>query len=434
VHRIVSLMMATVVLSLWVIPAPSAAVSEGASANRLRVPAPAGDGPLVLHLLLDEFIGVDGVPADLAPKGLRQEITSFFVGRGFRLFSRAYSEYPTTHWSVPHLLNLAPGGYNAALYSPGPTAGSYRLTRNAYFERMATRGYSVQVHEPDYLYLCPDGLPAACRTYPTRSLDVLDHIDLPLEARLSIVAGTYLGQSDMYMRAKEKYRTIRRLLAGRIPLPAWQWERGMPSSAASMPMFDAVAHAVSKARRGTFVFAHILMPHYPYVYDAHCGQRPVKDWMDRSDPDYADIPNGVINAPEGRAARYAAYFQQVACTERKLDELIQAIPPALRDDAVIIVQGDHGSRISLTDPTTAATPGPARSDFADMFSTMFAVRSGAVEPGDDTRSASIACLLRTLVSHDFQSVAGTEACPSPGTVYFMAGGKPPEPRPLPDFR
>jgi hypothetical protein len=64
---------------------------------------------------------------------------------------------------------------------------------------------------------------------------------------------------------------------------------------------------------------------------------------------------------------------------------------------------------------------------------MFAVRSAAIEAGTDQRRAPITCLLRTLVESSFQSTAGIESCSSPNVVFFMAGGKPPAPRPLPDF-
>jgi hypothetical protein len=262
---------------------------------------------------------------------------------------------------------------------------------------------------------------------------VLNELDVPLGERLAVVAGTFLGQSEAYSRAKSKYRTVRRLAEGKVPLPAWGWEKGVPTSAASMRIFDAVSAEVSKASRGTAVFAHILMPHYPYVYDASCAQRPAREWMERSDPEHADIQHGIVNVPESRAARYGAYLQQVACTERKIGELIDAIPAGLRQDAVVIVQGDHGSRITLVDPTTMAPVAPATSDYADSFSTMFAVRSSRIEAGYDLRAAPLPCLLRALVESGFESTAGVAACSSTDTVYFMAGGPEPVPHPLPDF-
>jgi hypothetical protein len=99
----------------------------------------------------------------------------------------------------------------------------------------------------------------------------------------------------------------------------------------------------------------------------------------------------------------------------------------------VIIQGDHGSRITLVDPTTAASGTQSDADYLDAFSTLFAVRSASIEPGYDLRMSPITCLLRTLAQNDFRSTDGIDACSSPHTVFFMAGGKPPAPRPLPDF-
>jgi hypothetical protein len=433
-HRIVAVMMVTVLLALWLLPQPSRALTMEQVSVTGGAPTQHSDLPLVLHFLLDEFIGVEGLPSDLTPPGFQQALQSFFTARGFRLFGNAYSEYPMTAWSVPQLVNLEPGHYVPGLTVAGPSSGSHRLVRNAYFERLVNMGYAIQVHEPDYMYMCPEGLPASCRTYPTNSLQVLNHLDVPLGFRFSVVGGTFLGQSEAYTRLREKYQTIRLRFARRLTLPAWNWERGTEGAAGSMLMVDGVTAAISRAQRSTFVFAHILLPHYPYVYDANCNQRPVTEWMRRSDPDRADVPNGIINVPEGRATRYRAYFQQVTCTLHQIDRFVEAIPPPLRHDAIIIVHGDHGSRITLVDPTTVAPVSPSASDYADAFSTLFAVRSPSIEAAYDLRRTPITCLLRTLVDSSFRSIAASDACSSPNTVFFMTGGKkPPEPRPLPHF-
>jgi hypothetical protein len=120
------------------------------------------------------------------------------------------------------------------------------------------------------------------------------------------------------------------------------------------------------------------------------------------------------------------------CAQKKVDALIAAIPPSLRQDAIIIVQGDHGSRISLVDPTTVAPVEPSASDYADMFSTLFAVRSPSIEHGYDTRVAPITCLLRSLAQSDFQSLSGVDSCSTPNIVFFM-GSETPQQRPLPNF-
>jgi hypothetical protein len=238
---------------------------------------------------------------------------------------------------------------------------------------------------------------------------MLPRLNVPVTTKLAIIGGTFLGQSEAYSRTKEKYQTTRlRLQRAHIPLPKWNWEQGTPAPVGTMPMFDVVADELSKAQRGTFVFAHFLLPHYPYAYNASCEQPRASTFLNRNDYDRANVAGGIMNVPEGRAERYRGYFQQMLCAQKKFDALIAAIPPSLRQDAIIIVQGDHGSRISLVDPTTVAKAEPSASDYADMYSTLFAVRSPSIERGYDTRVTPITCLLRSLVQSDFPSVSGTK--------------------------
>ncbi len=430
--RIVSLMMATM-LAISFLPSRPAASASNQRLERV-VSGDGADRPLILHLLFDEYIGSEGLPHDLAPEAFKQQFQSFYVDRGFRLFGKAYSEYQRTSWSVPELLNLSPAHYIPDLLTAGRSDGTYQLTRNAYFEGLSNLGYAIKVHQPDYLDLCPENLAAAsCRTHPTRSLDMLPRLKAPVAAKLSIIGGAFLGQSEAYRRAKENYQTTRlRWVKKNIPLPPWNWEQEVPVPVGTAPMFDAVAQDLSKASPGTFVFAHFLLPHYPYVYDANCEQRTDGKWLNRSDYDHDNGPGGIRNVPESRAERYRAYFQQLLCAQKKVDGLIASIPPALRQDAIIIVQGDHGSRISLVDPSTKAQANLVPSDYADAFSTLFAVRSPTIERGYDERLAPITCILRALAESDFQSTSGVDSCSSPNIVFFL-GTETPQQRPFVDF-
>lgn len=428
--RIVSVAMAAVLgLSLLPLGRSSDAAAPAASPPT----AASGRLPLVVHLVLDEHIGVEGLPRELTPSSFSRELESFFIERGFRLFGRAYSEYSSTLWSLAQLLNLSPGGYEPTYSAPaGP--GTYRLLKNAYFERLVQRGHAIHVYQPEYLDLCAGPVPiASCLTYRANSLEALEDLPASATQKLAVVAGTYLSRSELHMRAKRLYRAGRQQFARiNVPLPAWNWERSTSAPVGTVPVFNRVASDLSHARAGDVVFAHLLMPHYPYVYDAACAPRPPSEWLTRSDASDIGVPGGLTNRPESRADRYARYLDQLACTRQKIGMILDAIPRSLRPSAIVIVQGDHGSRISLVDPTTATAAALVRSDYADHFSTLFAVRAPGVDAGADARVASIQCLLRALANSGFRSTADADACAVPRVVH-LSDGRQPQPRPLPDF-
>ena len=424
---LVSLVMA-IVLATSLLAPETQAVSGGPA------PAAGGDRPLVVHLVLDEHVGLEGLRSAPVPDAFARRVESFFVERGFRLFARAYSEHDSTVPSLGHLLNFAPGRLEKDLSLPGREEGTYRLTRNAYFAWLARQGSAITVYQPDFQDLCGAFVVprAACHTYEARSLRTLDRLAVPAREKLLVVAGTFLNRSEAYLRAKRKYQDIRRALAGRnLALPAWSWERGTATPVGTMPLFDRLASEVSSAVRGRAIFAHLLMPHYPYVYDAACVPRPPSQWRSRWSGDILEMGDARNNTPESRAERYALYAQQVACVQRQLARIIDAVPAALRGDAVIVIQGDHGSRISLVEAMAANAGRAAPADFADHFSTLFAIRSPALHAGTDPRAASIACLLRTLAESGFSSTAAAADCSAPPRVFVRRAGEPPQPHALP---
>jgi hypothetical protein len=307
----------------------------------------------------------------------------------------------------------------------------YRLTRNAYFERLEQAGYAIRAHHLAYLDVCAGHAPPwECRLYEESSLAVLH--DLPASAveKLSVLGSVFLEGSHAVARVKRAYNSGRPWLSNAgVDLPAWSWDRNRVSPIASMAALDRMAADLARSQRGELFFAHLLVAHHPYVYDADCRPRPPAEWRQRRDHDDIGRETGDTNTPAGRAIRYSLYLEQLRCAGRKVDQLLGAIPPHLRHDAVVIVHGDHGSRIGLVEPNGWRERSFGGSDYADFFSTLFAVRSPAIKAGYDREPAPITCLLRTLVESSFTSLAALNACASSGTVFFNDR----TPRPLPDF-
>lgn len=97
--------------------------------------------------------------------------------------------------------------------------------------------------------------------------------------------------------------------------------------------FDALGHA-PQSDAPIFVFAHMLVPHEPYVYRSDCVHRPPFWPLDDRGPRADDVR--------------AAYLEQIGCVNRKLLDLVRALKARPGPPPLILLQSDHGhGRISI---------------------------------------------------------------------------------------
>ena len=86
--------------------------------------------------------------------------------------------------------------------------------------------------------------------------------------------------------------------------------------------FEGLA-AVPHADRPVFVFAHILKPHDPFVFDRECRTLARKKEVDEA----------------------ASYIEQLECTNRLLLGTVREILRTSKVPPIIILQGDHGTSL-----------------------------------------------------------------------------------------
>jgi hypothetical protein len=128
-----------------------------------------------------------------------------------------------------------------------------------------------------------------------------------------------------------------------------QWFPYEPESAERMEWKFAQLAALAAHEEPTFVFAHLLLPHEPYQFNADCTRR---------EPFWPLDETGEQSAAVG-----AAYSAQIACTNQMLARLIDALLSAPGPKPIIILQSDHGhARIvknaiySMTNPLAEQPP------------------------------------------------------------------------------
>ena len=257
---------------------------------------------------------------------------------------------------------------------------------------------------------------AGCETYEPSGIAELESTPLTVFDKAFAITRIYMARTRLYRELTFQYRKLQwRLLKWGVPLPIWQQTTNTASPLATMEVMRRIALDLRDTARGDYIFAHLLAPHAPYLLDANCNPQAPTQWLTRG---AAEAGNGAVNTAESRNTRYRRYLDQVRCVYSRLDDILDAMRPDLAADAIFIVQGDHGSRITISDPDplpdTASVVSPR--DYADSYSTLFAVRAPKLAPGYNEEMLAIACLLKALAEADYEHTSDIAACASPPAV------------------
>lgn len=357
------------------------------------------EAPLLIHLLLDEHIGVEGLPPEIPPaRELRAELTEFYTSRGFRLFGGAYSQYANTYNSIANLLNFATDQVGHPYVLHGSDEAVWDLKEAAYFRTLQQRGYRLHVYQSSYMDLChADGIQLQdCTTYPVSSLGLLQDLQLPAWEKTRAIGNAIVTNSAvLHVLSKVYERGIRAaLLQVGWQAPAWRWQPPSFGPLRVPAVFERLSEDVLRHPRGHAFFAHLILPHYPYVFDSRCTLRSrTSDWLTNR---ISSTDPLVYNTADSRAQKYERYVEQARCVLRMLDGLLTQLERrGLLDNATVVVHGDHGSRIPRHYPRrmTLAAGVLDEADYRDTFSTLYAIRSPGVSPGYDADPVPVVQLL-----------------------------------------
>ena len=271
----------------------------------------------LLYLILDAYMGPAGFPADSEPSVLAvQSTVDTFLKHDFTIYVNAYSNYPYTSLTLSSLLALRRLGSESREINPNASA-LYNL--------LADRGYRLNVYHTDFFDLC--GKPSyvrQCVEYPGNSIGYLKSAKMPWHDRFFAIAASQANASFGGMGA----------VAGRL----WpRYHKYMLSPFSFTEPWRMLVNEVLKGAKSVVHLGHFLIPHDPYVYQADGGVRPLTEWR--------------TNTRDGEGtddyhAAHRGYAQQVQYLNGRLDELFGSLSEAgLLDSMLVIVHGDHGSRI-----------------------------------------------------------------------------------------
>ena len=348
--------------------------------------------PPIVHILLDSYLGTEGMAADPSGFGeLRDDNIAFWQTRGFRLYDGAYSRHANTANSVRHALSFG----EHPLATTTQKLQHIVPERLEYFEHLQARGYSIHAVLPDFIDLCEKQPIDDCEKFRRSDLSSITRYDLSTADRVRTIGTTLVGMSHL---AGSVYVT---LWNGAIKLglaePGRLYDDTKLFPLASADALDDFENKLADAQPGNAYFAHLLLPHDPYAFDAECRVKPKSQWLSEGGP------------PGDLAARDAAYREQMRCTMKRLDGLLTTLDSSQAGrGAIVIIHGDHGSRIVGQRPFSDIANHTPR-DLAMTYSTLFAVRAPGIQPQLVAGRAAIEDLLGALVSADFAAAPKTSA-------------------------
>ncbi|HSR52809.1 MAG TPA: hypothetical protein VLV83_18450 [Acidobacteriota bacterium] len=330
---------------------------------------PRQDLPMVLHLVLDEHIGVAGIPADL-PGGtaVQRHLVERLVDDGFTLYGRAFSQYAESQLALASLVNGQ--AFSAQPEYVVPAASGYTITRNDWLRSLAQEGYSVRVYQSSYIDFCrAEGFSADyCFVYPANSISVLRSFELTAWSKARLILPRLFEGTFDFFPSKPQLTTL-----------------------ASPAILDRVAQDMDRRPRGSAFFVHLIWPHYAYAFDAQCALRPaVGTWANVGDIGSWRAED--FNSESERESKYALYFQQVRCVIKSLDDLLEQMRRrGSLADALIVIHGDHGSRLATRNFRNVDPSAFSRQDMVDHFSALMAIRlpQAREEAGSSRESPSL---------------------------------------------
>jgi hypothetical protein len=143
--------------------------------------------------------------------------------------------------------------------------------------------------------------------------------------------------------------------------------------------FQGLRDRIRGGLEGEYQFAHLMLPHFPYEVDATCrghqeiGKRLRPGW---------NTKGRWGKTPGSRRVAWALHAAQLECLYIYLDSLISIVDSVAPPQGVLVVlHGDHGSRITPFVPRPATAARLTDEIVMDAFATLLAIRGPGVSAG-----------------------------------------------------
>ena len=375
------------------------AEDDGRTRTASVLHSPDSELPPVVHILLDGFIGIEGLPPYQASALLKSEVLSFLDEYDFQVFTRAYSRYVATGDSLYSAMNFKhedSSEYGVETLS----RRQHVLSTNAEFDVMEELGYRLNIYQTSYIDFCqsnPDRLDR-CWEYAQPNVLSINQVS-SLAVKVRMLAFVLLRQST--------------ILTDFAKFSGWL---GVQLGVQGVAIHDSrvltnLEEDIVKNPNGRFYFAHVLLPHEPFTFMHDCSINYLTPLWAR----YGSEKNGPIRSDEVTEIRTMKYFEQVECAVNSLRQLFGEMKRAgVFERSIIVIHGDHGSRNTKITPQFYNLGLLTPVDYRAHFSTLFAVKL----PGQSGQVISDVIALGSLLEAFSKTVQGVVSNPV-ATVSLM---------------
>jgi hypothetical protein len=370
--------------------------------------------PAIVHLVLDSYLGLDGMA--LGPdeyRALRSEQTSFFTGQGFKVYPRAYSRHASTMESLPYLFSY--GETSPVVYR---TSAQYAVPEKLpYFVDLDKMGYQSSAVLPAYFDICVKQPLTHCRNFDSSALTSMLNSELGAADRAKVFGFTLVQLTNVPSRVAYALQLKANELLGTEA--QWPFNRSKLYALASIREMDRFTDKLIDLRPGELRFAHLLLPHSPYLLNANCAVKPESEWLNE-------------HGPGSEAARERAYADQVRCLQNRIARMLDVLDRTETGrEAIVVIHGDHGSRIAPGQPFVGG-PDLSKRQTLMTYSAFFAIRVPGEAAGEIPGTYALDELMADFRNRAFASAPRPKGTP-PQVLLKDSDGNSRERRPLPSF-
>jgi len=250
------------------------------------------DFPDIYYIILDEYAGAESLQKDFDFDN--SKFYSALSDRDFYIVPKSYSNYPYTLLSIPSSLNMQYLDFLAE--ELGPESTDTRpivdiLQNNLVMKNLKANGYHI----------------------------VSFYAGSTAEGSTHLVTEKLCG-NEYYFNELQDLMIRFTPVSYFFDSPTHHDKRDE-----ILCTFSEIPKVKSRTTQPIFVYAHIMIPHEPYVFDANGNTVRYSEITDRKE----------------------AYLQQLEFANKKTIETIDAISTISEKPPIIIIQSDHGERTGI---------------------------------------------------------------------------------------